>query len=100
MFWFVRAISINAADSDEYIYLGLSVWRQGRAGEAVQFIQQAIQIRPSAPGYHFALAMILREQNNVAAAEDELKQELLYNPQSTAAQQQLDALTSGAAGSK
>jgi tetratricopeptide (TPR) repeat protein len=95
-----RAIGINATDSDEYIYLGLSVWRQGRSGEAVQFIQQAIQIRPSAPGYHFALAMILREQNNIAAAEDELKQELLYNPQSTAAQQQLDASTSGAAGSK
>ena len=95
-----RAISINAADSDEYIYLGLSVWRQGRAGEAVQFIQQAIQIRPSAPGYHFALAMILREQNNIAAAEDELKQELFLNPQSIAAQQQLDALTSGAEGSK
>ena len=95
-----RAISINTADSDEYIYLGLSVWRQGRADEAVQCVQRAIQIRPSAPGYHFALAMILREQNNIAAAEDELKQELFYNPQSVAAQQQLDALTSGAAGSK
>jgi len=95
-----RAISINAADSDEYIYLGLSVWRQGRTEEAVQYMRQAIQIRPSAPGYHFALAMILREQNNIAAAEYEFKQELWYNPQSAAAQQQLNALTSGAAGSK
>jgi protein O-mannosyl-transferase len=95
-----RAITISAADSDEYIYLGLSVWRQGRAGEAVQYIQRAIEIRPSAPGYHFALAMILREQNNLAAAESEFKQELWYNPQSIAAQQQLNALISGAAGSK
>jgi len=76
------------------------VWRQGRAGEAVQYFQQAFQIRPSAPGYHFVLAMILREQNNIAAAEYEFKQEPWYNPQSTAARQQLDALTSGVAGSK
>jgi tetratricopeptide (TPR) repeat protein len=95
-----RAININAADSDEYIYLGLSVWRQGRTGEAVQYIQHAIQIRPSAPGYHFALAMILREQNNITAAESELRQELSYNPQSVAAQQQLDALTPTAPRSK
>ena len=92
-----RAISINATDSDEFVYLGLSVWRQGRADEALQYIEKAIQIRPSAPGYHFALAMILRNQNNLAGATTELKQELRYNPESAAAQQQLDALTSGAA---
>src|SRR5208337_741414 len=28
-----RAISIDGTDSDQYIYLGLSVWRQGRADE-------------------------------------------------------------------
>jgi tetratricopeptide (TPR) repeat protein len=96
-----RAISINAADSDEFIYLGLSVWRQGRAEEAAQYVQRAIQIRPTAPGYHFALGMIRRDQNNIPAAESEFKLELLYNPGSTAARQQLDALVSGAAaGSK
>jgi tetratricopeptide (TPR) repeat protein len=92
-----RAISINAADSDEYIYLGLSVWRQGRPDEAVQYIQQAIQIRPSAPGYHFVFAMIRRDQKNIPAAESEFKLELQYHPESAAARQQLDALTSGAA---
>ncbi len=96
-----RAISINAADSDEYIYLGLSIWRQGRADEAAQYVQHAIQIRPSAPGYHFALAMIRRDQNDLPAAESELNLELQYHPESIAARQQLDALTRGAAaGSK
>jgi tetratricopeptide (TPR) repeat protein len=89
-----RAISINAMDSDEYLYLGLSVWRQGRADEAVQYIQRAIQIRPSAPGYHFVLAMIRRDQNNLPAAESEFNLELRYHPESTAARQQLEALTS------
>ena len=92
-----RAISINAADSDEYIYLGLSLWRQGRADEAVPYVQRAIQIRPSAPGYHFVLAMIRRDQNDIPAAESEFKLELQYHPESTSARQQLDALTSGAA---
>jgi tetratricopeptide (TPR) repeat protein len=91
-----RAIHLNAADSDEYIYLGLSIWRQGRADEAVPYIQRAIQIRPSAPGYHFALAMIRRDQNNIPAAESEFDLELQYHPESAAARQQLDALTSGA----
>jgi len=96
-----RAISINTADSDEYLYLGLSVWRQGRADEAVQYVQRAIENRPSAPGYHFVLAMIRRDQNNIPAARSELNLELQYHPESIAARQQLDALTSGApAGSK
>ena len=92
-----QAISINAADSDEYIYLGLSVWREGRAEEAAQYVQRAIQIRPSAPGYHFALAMIRRGQNNLPAAESELNLELRCNPDSAAARQQLEALAPGAA---
>ena len=92
-----RAISINAADSDEYIYLGLSVWREGRPDDSVPYIQQAIQIRPSAPGYHFALAMIHRDQNNIPAAESELNLELQYHPDSIVARQQLDALVRGAA---
>ncbi|MGA2985230.1 MAG: tetratricopeptide repeat protein [Terriglobia bacterium] len=92
-----RAIGINAADSDEYIYLGLSVWRQGRADEAAQYVQRAIQIRPTAPGYHFVLAMIRRDQNNIPAAKSEFNLELQYHPESAAARQQLDALTSGAA---
>jgi tetratricopeptide (TPR) repeat protein len=90
-----RAININATDSDEYLYLGLSVWRQGRAEEAVQYIQRAIQIRPSAPGYHFVMAMIRRDQNDLGTARAELNLELQYHPESAAARQQLEALTSG-----
>ncbi len=92
-----RAIAINAADSDEYIYLGLCVWRQGRADEAVQYVQRAIQIRPTGTGYHFALAMIRRDQNDLSAAESELKLEVQYHPESTTARQQLDAMDRGAA---
>lgn len=92
-----RAIAINATDSDEYIYLGLSLWRQGRADEAVPCVQNAIQIRPSAQGYHFALAMIRRDQKDIAAARAELNLELHYHPESTAARQQLELLASGEA---
>ena len=63
----------------------------------MQYVQRAIQIRPSAPGYHFVLAMIRRDQNDLPAAESELNLELQYHPESTAARQQLDALDRGAA---
>ena len=96
-----RALSVNDQDSDTLISLGLSIWRQGRTSEAIPFIQRAIEARPSAPGYHFALAMILRGENDLAGAEYEFKQELRYNPGNAMAQQQLDALASGtAAGSR
>jgi tetratricopeptide (TPR) repeat protein len=93
-----RAISINAMDSDQYIYLGLSVWRQGRADEAVPYIQHAIEIRPSAPGYHFVLGVIRQDQNNLAAAESEFAQELKYYPESDAARQRLTAIRTAGAG--
>ena len=93
-----RALSVNDQDSDTLISLGLSIWRQGRTNEAIPFIQRAIEARPSAPGYHFALAMILRGENDLAGAEYEFKQELRYNPGNAMAQQQLDALKSGEAG--
>ncbi len=92
-----RALSKNDQDSDTNICLGLCIWRQGRADEAIPYIQRAIQARPSAPGYHFALAMIRREQNNIPAAESEFNLELRYNPDCAAARQQLAALASGAA---
>ena len=91
-----RAISINATDSDEYVYLGLSLWRQGRAEEAVPYLEQAIQIRPQAPGYHFALGMIRRTQNNIPAAKAELSLELQYNPENVVARQQLQSLAPAA----
>ncbi len=93
-----RAISINAMDSDQYIYLGLSVWRQGRTDEAVQYIQHAIQIRPSAPGYHFVLGVIRQDQKNLAAAESEFALELKYQPESNAARQRLTAIRTAGAG--
>ena len=92
-----RALSKNDIDSDTNICLGLCIWRQGRIDEAVPYIRRAIQARPSAPGYHFALAMIRREQKNIPAAESEFNLELRYNPDSAAARQQLAALASAAA---
>ncbi len=92
-----RAIAINAADSDEFIYFGLSVWHQGRSDEAVRYLERAIQLRPAGVGYHFALAMVLRTQNNLSGAAYELNQELRFNPGNEAAKQQLNALDSGGA---
>jgi len=91
-----RAVSINATDSGECIYLGPCIWRQGRTGEAVEYVQRAIQIRPSVPGCHFALGMIRRDQNDLPAEESEFNLEIQYHPDSTAARQQLEALAIGA----
>jgi tetratricopeptide (TPR) repeat protein len=95
-----HAISINAADSDEFMYLGLSVWRQGRVDEAAQWVERAIEIRPTAQGYHYVLGMIRRDQNNLPAARSELNLELQNYPGTSAARQQLGLLDGAATGPK
>jgi len=93
-----RAIGISDVDSDQYVYLGLTLWRQGQLDEAAQYVQRAIQIRPSAPGYHFVLGVIRQDQKNLAAAESEFALELKYQPESNAARQRLTAIRTAGAG--
>ena len=59
-FYLRRALNVNEYDSDTLITLSLSIWKQGRMAEALPYLRRAIAARPSAPGYHFALAIILR----------------------------------------
>ena len=95
-----HAISINAADSDEFMYLGLSVWRQGRVDEAAQWVERAIGIRPTGQGYHYVLGMIRRDQNDLPAARSEFNLELENYPGTSPARQQLDLLDGAAPGPK
>ena len=90
-----RALSVNDRDSDTLITLGVCIWKQGRTSEAIPYIQRAIAARPSGPGYHFALAMMLRGMGDLNGAKREFKQELHYNPDSVLARRQLDAMKSG-----
>ena len=84
-----RAVAIDPTDPDQYVYLGLTLFREGKSVDAVPMLQAAIQRRPDGIGYHYVLGMILQSQENLRGAADEYRAELRYNPADGAARTQL-----------
>jgi tetratricopeptide (TPR) repeat protein len=87
-----RAIAINPADADEYMYLGLTYFQKGDLAEGAQQVRQAIARNPSGTGYHVVLGEILLQQGNLSGAKSEFQTELAYHPQSASAQDELSEM--------
>ena len=60
-----------------------------KAAETEAAIRQAIQIRPDAYGYHFALGIVLRSRGDLKNALAEFRTELARYPTEQAAHQQV-----------
>ncbi len=88
-FYFKRAIAIDSAMGDQFLYLGLTHFKMSRLDEAAAELRQAIRIHPDASGYHFALGVVLKMQGNLAGALEEFKAELVNNPKEQAARDQI-----------
>lgn len=95
-----RAISIDAGDADQYMYLGATYFKEGRLTEAAEQLRHAIVGRPDGKGYHFTLAMIELQLGNVSEARLEMQIELKYHAENARqvaqAQAMLEQLTKGA----
>ena len=84
-----RAIALNPADSDEYMYLGLTYFQRGDLAEGAQQVRQAIARNPTGTGYHVVLGEILLQQGDMSGAKSEFQTELAYHPQSATAKDEL-----------
>ena len=89
---FLRAIEANPNKPQAYLYLGLTRLHLGRIEDAEKAVRQAIQIRPSGFGYHFALGVILKTRADLPGAVAEFRQELLYHPNQAAAEMQIQEI--------
>jgi tetratricopeptide (TPR) repeat protein len=89
----LRAVAINPLDADEYAYLGLTCFRQGRLKEAEAHLRSAIARKPGREGYHLALGAIHLQEGDLPAARAEFLEELKYHPESQPARAQLAALS-------
>jgi protein O-mannosyl-transferase len=78
--YFLQAMRINPNKPDEYLYLGMTRFKSGRTAEAIACVRQAIAIRPMGFGYHFALGIMLKTQDDLTGALREFKVELANNP--------------------
>jgi tetratricopeptide (TPR) repeat protein len=83
--YLIRSISISPLDADRFIYLGLTRAKMGRLKEAEDSIRHAIELHADGRGFHFALGYVLKQEGDLAGALEEFKQELVYNPDQSAA---------------
>jgi len=77
---FQRAVKILPEDADSNMFLGMTYYRTNRLPEAIESVRKAIALNPNATGYHFALAVMLKDQKDRAGARAEFLEELKRDP--------------------
>ena len=87
-----RAIRINPADADQYIYLAFAQLELKKLSEANENASQAIARSPNTRGYHFVLGLIYEAAGDRARAAGEFKTEIAQHPGNTAASAELQKL--------
>jgi len=84
--WCIKEIRRGAPESARMYEIRAEVLLgQGQAERAIHFYQRAVQVDPSLPGLHLALAQIYLDQNRPGEAQREITQELALVPESVAA---------------
>ncbi len=91
--YFARACAADPSDGDEFLYLGMSLLRLGRVGDAEKAVRTALLVRPQGKNYHLGLGMVLRQEGKLAEAEQEIDAELSQDPQNTQARALLEDVT-------
>jgi tetratricopeptide (TPR) repeat protein len=77
---FSRALAINPNDAESRVFLGMTYLRTGRLAQAIQSVRHGIALKPEGKGYHFALAMMLKQAGDLPGAREELLAELRRDP--------------------
>ncbi|HKO04448.1 MAG TPA: tetratricopeptide repeat protein [Candidatus Acidoferrales bacterium] len=77
---FKRALAIAPRDPESNLYLGMTYYHTDRLPEAMEYVRKAIALQPAGPGYHFALAIMLKQSGDVAGARAEFEAELKRDP--------------------
>ena len=91
-YYLQRAVRINPADSDQYIYLALAQLELKKFTEAAENANRAIARSPNTRGYHFVLGLIFEAAGDRARAAAEFKTEIVEHPENTAASAELQKL--------
>jgi tetratricopeptide (TPR) repeat protein len=84
-----EAVALADGQANLYVMLGR---RQGQAEkyrEAIESFHRALKLDPQVPGAHYGLAMTLRSQGDLSAAQSEFELALKLNPDDALAHYQL-----------
>jgi tetratricopeptide (TPR) repeat protein len=75
---FERAYKLNPAQADPLVNLGAVCLRQGDPGNALQYLQLAVELLPGHPAVHANLALTYAVFGRLEEAEDALRLAVLY----------------------
>ena len=92
--YLVRSLELHQLDADQFTRLALVRMKTGRLDEAAGLLRHAIEMRPNAVGYHYALGIILKQKGDTQGAINEFEAELVNNPDQAAARGQIAELKS------
>ena len=88
----VRSLEHNQLDPDQFTRLALVRMKTGRLDDAAGLLRHAIEMRPKAAGYHYALGIVLKQKGETQGAISEFEAELVNKPDQTAAREQIAEL--------
>jgi len=92
--YLVRSLQLYQVDADQFTRLALVYMKTGRLDESAGLLHHAIEMRPKAAGYHYALGIVLKQKGEAQGAISEFEAELVNNPNQTAAREQIAELKS------
>jgi tetratricopeptide (TPR) repeat protein len=97
-----EAIAVDTSNADEHKFAGLTLAKLGRSDLAEQHLKTAARLKPSATGYHMALAQFYEEQGRHKEAIREFEAELTLSPDNKDIKQHIEELkrTSGSVASR
>jgi len=90
--WFTTAVQLNPSLANGWFGLAQVHLQQHLPQQAIPCIRKAIELDPSADGYHYALGLALEQVSQPKDAIEEYKTELRMHPYQSAARQALEQL--------
>jgi len=92
--WFSTALQLNPSLSTAWFGMGQIRLLQHRPEEAIPYLKEALELQPTADGFHYELGTALEQVSQASAAMDEYKAELQLHPHQTGARKALERLQS------
>jgi len=91
--WFRLALQANPALGEAWFGLAQIRMEQKQPAEAVVFLKKAIDLKPDADGYHYALGVALEQLSQKDAALQAYQTELRLHPYQTGARKAIERLS-------
>jgi hypothetical protein len=95
--WFSAALQLNPSLATAWFGMGQIRLLQHRPEDAIPYLKKALELQPTADGFHYELGAALEQVSQPSAAIDEYKVELQLHPYQTGARKALERLQSSGA---